>query len=388
MTTVLISGALANRYLNGGAAWTRLNWILGLRQLGFKVCFVEQIRRESCVDSRGACVTFELSENLKYFKTVTDQFDLGGSVALVCEGGRETYGLAYRDLLDRAESAAFLLNISGHLTLEAVMRRVKSKVYVDLDPGFTQFWHAAGNHGARLANHDYYYTVGENIGRATCSIPTCGIAWRPIRQPVVLKHWPVGPADDPTRFTTVASWRGAYGPVDHRSGRFGVKLHEFRKFLPLPQRVRASFEIALDIHAADENDRAQLTDHGWRLVDPRATVPDPTSFWRYVQASGAECSAAQGIYVETNSGWFSDRTVRYLAAGKPALVQDTGFTLNIPAGEGLVPFRTLDEAVQGAESILRDYDLHSRKARELAETYFDSDKVLGKLIDGIATSSI
>src|SRR5204862_5978638 len=165
---------------------------------------------------------------------------------------------------------------------------------------------------------------------------------------------------------------------------YGLKVHEFRKVFPLPGRVAgADFEIALDIHPADDRDSAALREHRWRLADPKAVAGTPDAFRRYVQESGAEFSVAQGIYAETNSGWFSDRTVRYLASGKPALVQDTGFGRHFPVGEGLVPFRTLDEAVAGAERILRDYPNHCRAARALAEDYFDSDKVLGKLLEDI-----
>jgi hypothetical protein len=148
----------------------------------------------------------------------------------------------------------------------------------------------------------------------------------------------------------------------------------------MPQRVQAAFEIALDIHPADDKDLHALREHGWKVVDPKVAVPDPVAFRQYVQASGAEFSVAQGIYVQTESGWFSDRTVRYLASGKPALVQDTGFSRTYPVGDGLIAFRTLEEAVAGAERIARGYDRHCRVARELAEAYFDSDKVLGHLI--------
>jgi hypothetical protein len=258
-------------------------------------------------------------------------------------------------------------------------------VFVDLDPGFTQFWYAAGNRATRLDDHDYYYTIGENVGCAECSIPTGGLPWRPIRQPVVLADWPVSPTNRYDRFTTVAAWRGPYGPVEHDGRTFGLKVHEFRKFVDLPARVPACFEIALDIHPADQRDRALLTDRGWRLVDPRTTVADPAAFRQYVQTSGAEFSTAQGIYVDTNSGWFSDRSVRYLAAGKPVLVQDTGFSRNYPVGEGLVSFRTLDEAVVGADRILRNYLDHARAARALAEEYFASDKVLGRFVDEITS---
>jgi hypothetical protein len=387
MRTVVVSGALANKYLKGGAVWTRLNWVLGLKKLGFHVVFVEQIDRGSCVDAAGAVTAFEDCVNLAYFKKVTEQFGLSRSAALVYENGQQVHGSSWSELLGVAEAADLLVNITGHLTADSLKGRFRRKVYIDLDPGYTQFWHAAGNAGARVEGHDYYFTVGENIGTPTCAIPTCGVHWRPVRQPVVLEEWPVCAEGRRDRFTTVASWRGPYGPVQQGDTTLGSKVHEFRKFLQLPEQVRGAFEIALDIHAADVKDLNLLRSHGWLVVDPTVVAPDPSAFRRYVQTSGAEFSVAQGIYVQTWSGWFSDRTVRYLAAGKPALVQDTGFSRNLPIGEGVVAFRTPEEAAAGAKRILCDYDRHCQAARSLAETYFDSDKVLGQLIEEVGVTT-
>jgi hypothetical protein len=166
--------------------------------------------------------------------------------------------------------------------------------------------------------------------------------------------------------------------------QFGLKAHEFRKFLALPARSAQAFEIALDVHPADRRDVDSLIADGWRIVDPNLVARDPLAFRRYVQESSAEFSVAQGIYVDTRSGWFSDRSVRYLASGKPVLVQDTGFGRTYPVGCGIVPFRTLDEAVRGAERINRDYAAHARAAREIAEGFFDSDKVLTALLQEVA----
>src|SRR5262249_44858849 len=156
----------------------------------------------------------------------------------------------------------------------------------------------------------------------------------------------------------VASWRGAYGPVQHNGKTYGLKVHEFRKFLDLPRRNGAKFEIALQIDPADKRDIDALVTTGWFLVDPKKMCGTPDAFRDYVASSGAEFSAAQSIYVDTHSGWFSDRTVRYLASGRPALVQDTGFSLHFPVGKGLLAFRNLEEAVAGAEAIERDYEQH------------------------------
>jgi hypothetical protein len=222
--------------------------------------------------------------------------------------------------------------------------------------------------------------VGENVGHPECDIPTCGLAWAPVRPPVVLEEWPVAAGGDQDRFTTVGAWRGAFGPVHHDGRTYSLKVHQFRKVIELPRRAAQRFEIALLIHPGDDRDREALEANGWAIVDPRTAVPGPLEFREYVQGSGAEFSVAQGIYVETNSAWFSDRTVRYLASGRPVLVQDTGFSAHLPTGDGLVAFADLDGAVTGAERIAADYAAHREAARALAESHFDSDVVLPRFL--------
>jgi hypothetical protein len=381
MPTVLVGGALANRYRNGGEAWVRLNWLLGLERLGCRVFFIEQIDPGTCMDDEGRPASFETSVNRRYFDEVMEEFGLAGSAALVCGEGPRTSGLDFAQLREIAEDADLLANVSGHLAIEALIKRIRRKAYVDLDPGFTQFWHSTGETGARLDGHDSYFTVGENIGSPDCPIPTLGLEWRPLPPPVVLEEWPSRASEAIERFTTVGAWRGAFGPVESDGRTFGLKVHEFRKVIELPKLVDLTFEIALDIHPADVKDREALLANGWKLVDPRREVPGPREYRRYLQQSGGEFSVAQGIYVETRSGWLSDRTVNYLASGKPALVQDTGFSSNYIVGEGLVPFRTLDEAARGAARIEADYETHSAAARGLATEHFDSDKVLTRFLD-------
>jgi hypothetical protein len=256
-------------------------------------------------------------------------------------------------------------------------------VYYDDDPGFTQFWHEAGSAGARLDGHDAYFTIGENIGLPECVIPAGGLGWRHTRPPVVLDDWPIATSPCFDRFTTVASWRGAYAPIQHGGRTYGLKVHEFRKFLEMPRRAAKPFEIALQIHPGDQKDLEALRAHGWRVVDPKKAAASPDLFRHYVQTSGAEFSVAQGIYVDTNSGWFSDRTVRYLASGRPALVQDTGFSRHVPTGKGLLAFRSLEEAIEGAERIVGDYRQHCLAARHLAEEHFDSDRLIRRLLEEI-----
>jgi hypothetical protein len=389
MALVIVSGALANKIRNGGGAWERMSWVTGLRQLGCDVYFVEQIAPETCVDAHGVAKNLADSVNRDWFRSVTEWFGIADRAALVCvaASGTESAGLPWSRLVEIASSADLLVNLSGHLTLEPLLARLRRKAYIDVDPGFTQFWHADPGTPFQVGGHDFYYTIGENIGAPDCPIPTGGIRWQPIRQPVVLKNWPVAAAQKLGRFTTIASWRGVFGPVQYDGRTYGLKVHEFRKCFTLPKLVAGSraagstFEIALDIGASDARDQGALRDGGWLITDPREVAGDPAAFHRYIQESWAEFSVAQGIYVDTNSGWFSDRTVRYLASGKPALVQETGFSRHIPTGRGVVTFRTLEEVVRGVESIAADYAAHCQAAREVAETHFDSDKILGCLLE-------
>jgi len=383
MKTAVVAGAIANKYLNGGAVWTRLNWALGMKKLGFDVFFLEQIDRDSSVDREGRATGFEECENLRYFRKIMREFGLGGSSALLYENGVEVDGMSSAEVDDLVGGADLILNITGHLQIPAMAKARGCRVYIDLDPGFTQYWHQAGLLNQQFSEHDFYFTIGEAIGSSGCPIPSGDISWRPTRQPVVLEQWPVSVAGEPDRFTTVASWRDPYGSLRHQGQTLGLKVHEFRKYIRLPEYVPQVCEIALDIHPDEHKDLDLLRRHGWVIKDPAKKVPDPGRFRSYVQQSGAEFSVAKGIYVQTNSGWFSDRTVRYLASGKPALVQDTGFSSVYPAGMGLVAFGNIEQAIAGARSISGDYTGHCRAARQLAEKWFDSDKVLGALAEQV-----
>jgi hypothetical protein len=345
MTSVAVAGALAAKAGNGGETWVRLSYALGLRRLGCDVRLVEEVD--------GAT-----PQALDHARAVAAAF-----------------GLDYTPANGADEGGDLLVNISGNLRSPVLRRRFRRTAFVDVDPGFTQFWHEHGL--APIDSHDAYFTISANVGWRGCAIPTCGLEWRRTRPPVVLDEWPVvdGGFD---RFTTVATWRSSFGSIPP----YGLKHHEWRKFLDLPGRTGLPFEAALRIDPADEADRVALERQGWRLVAPQV-ASDPADFRRYVQTSGAEFSVAQGIYVETKSGWFSDRSVRYLASGRPVLIEDTGFGETLPIGEGLLAFRTLEDAALGARALAEDYERHARTARRLAEEFFDSDQVLRLLLEDV-----
>jgi len=365
MARILVSGALANKPRSGGEAWVRMSWVRGLRRLGHEVCFVEQIERAEPVNVETFRVAVALAPDCP--------------VALIC-GDRSEVGLTLEEIVEWARGADLLVNISGHLEVEAILEGPRRRAYVDVDPGFTQIWAEEGA-AARLESHDTFFTVGENIGAPECSIPTAGRKWLPLPPPVTLEDWPVVPVPRDARFTTVATWRSPLGTLEYNGKTFEGKHHQWRRLIHLPRRVDQEFEIALRIDPDDEPDEIALEANGWRLVDPVAVAGDLLAFRAYVQGSAAELSVAHPVYVDTASGWVSDRTVRYLASGRPALVQDTGIGERYPVGEGLLTFRTPDEAVTAAEAIAADYDAHARAARALAEAHFDSARVLGRFLE-------
>lgn len=364
----MVAGAVANKPLSGGEAWVRMSWALGLRRLGYEVFFVEQL--EGAMDTE---------ESRAYFAEVVADHGLAKHAALVVGDGPETKGISWEELLEAASRTELLVNISGHLKLAPLLERVHRKAYVDIDPGYTQIWHAS--HVAPIEDHDLYFTIAENIGEPGCDLPTAGIEWLATRQPTVLDDWPASPPAGDRRFTTIATWRTPFGRLEHDGRTYGMKLDEFRKIAELPRRSGQRFELALDIHPAEKADIELLENNEWELADAHRVARGPDGFRRYVQGSGAECSVAQGVYVETNSGWFSDRSVRYLASGRPVLVQETGFSSRLPVGEGLFAFRTVDEAVEGAHAIADDYERHSVAARRVAAECFDSDTILTRFLE-------
>jgi hypothetical protein len=257
-------------------------------------------------------------------------------------------------------------------------------VFLDIDPGYPQMWYELDLANV-LAGHDAFVTLGERINRADCGIPSCGIEWITVPPPVDIEQWPTTAGG--RAFTTVGTWRNPYGMVTYKGRTFGSRVHEFRNFIELPRLVDAEFQLALDIDRAETDDLRALETSGWHLVNPAEVAATPTDYRHYIQHSGAEFCVAQNMYVATRSGWLSDRSVCYLASGKPVLAQDTGFSQNYPVGEGLIPFSTLEEAAAGVDDIQRNYERHSAAARALAEQYFAADAVVPRMLAAIGPSA-
>lgn len=375
--TVVVAGALAQMPGHGGLSWVFLQYLLGFKQLGWNVLFLDQVDPAMCVDAAGERCAIEDSANLAYFDGVMTHFGLRGDYSL--SYGQDTrIGLSREQVEGRARDAALLINIMGVLRDPDILALPQQRVFLDIDPGFGQMWRELGL-ADPFAGHDAFVTIGENIYEPGCGVPTCGLEWITTPQPVVLDYWPVSTTASDT-FTTVASWRGLYGPIQYRGKTYGLRVHEFRKFIEMPRRAAKPFRVALDIDPADARDLALLDDNGWVLDEPRTVAGDPLSYQRFIAESGAEFAVAKNLYVETASGWLSDRTLCYLASGKPAVVQDTGLRDLYPTGEGLLTFSTMDEAIAATDAIAADPARHGRAARGLAEAYFDSGKVLPRLL--------
>jgi hypothetical protein len=272
------------------------------------------------------------------------------------------------------------------LTDPELIGPIPRRVYLDLDPGFVQLWHAVQGIDMRFAGHTHFVTIGLAIGHADCSVPTCGLPWITTPQPIVLEHWPVAGAVTRDAFTTIGNWRG-YGSVEHGGVSYGQKAHSLRPLIELPLLTPQRFELALGIHSDETNDLAALAANGWILLDPAEVAGTPDRYRRFVQESKAEFGIAKSGYVASRCGWFSDRSLCYLASGRPVLAQDTGFGRWLPVGEGVLSFSTLDEAVAGADAIAADYPRHAGAARRIAEQFFDSDIVLSRLLDRIGAAS-
>ncbi|MFW5904607.1 MAG: hypothetical protein ACOCUZ_00175, partial [bacterium] len=335
---VVVSGMVAGTPGHGGASWAVLQYVLGLRRMGHDVLLVEPV---PCVDAPGSGEDPPDRQVVEYFRELVERFSLRGRAALVHEGQRDSVGMPFAGVLEFCRGADLLLNLSGFLKEPELLEGIRRRVYVDLDPAFTQLWQEVEGIDMGFSGHHDFLTVGLSLGRRGCPVPTCGITWLPTLPPVVLDEWqPVSSLRSST-FTTVANWRG-YGSVEHDGVHYGQKAHAMRKLLPLPHRSRADFELALAIDPGEAADLQALRAHGWRLADPGEAAGTPDRYARFVKGSFAEFGVAKTGYVHSRCGWFSDRSACYLAAGRPVLAQETGFERHLPVGEGLLSFRDVD----------------------------------------------
>jgi hypothetical protein len=398
---IIVTGLIAQHRLLGGVAWGVLNYVLGLVRLGYEVYYVEDsgqwpYNMDGGPDGRD-WIARDCSPNVAHLAAVMSRFGLEDRWAYRFPIEPRWYGLSDARRSELLATADLLLNVSGTLEEPDRYRQIPRLVYIDTDPVFTQIEVSRGETGlkGRVDAHDVHFSFGECLSEP---VPETGHRWQPTRTP------------DPPRaaLTTVMNWT-SYEPLVHDGRTYGQKDAEFVRFLELPERVAPTvLEVALPRlhHAKWAAGRAGLpaavrellernpawtpsellAHHGWRVVDALEIGADFEQYRRYVQQSKAEWSIAKNGYVQGRSGWFSNRSATYLAAGRPVVVQDTGFTPVLPTGEGILVFRSPEEAAAGIRAVETDYTRHSRAARELAAEFFDSDKVLEDLIARATTT--
>jgi hypothetical protein len=368
---ILVSGMLAGNPHQGGASSAALQYVLGLERLGHEVAFVEPIAADRAVEAK------------PYFRRVLAEAGLSRAT-LVVRGSESPVAWVSDEVRAWSMRADVLLNLGGMLIEESLFESVPLRIYLDLDPAFTQLWHATGI-DMRFADHTHFATMGQAVGHETCSVPACGIDWIPTFPPVVLDRWPVADAIEHDALTTVGNWR-SYGSIEHDGVFYGQKVHSLRNLIELPSRTDERLALALAIDPAELPDLVELARHKWQLLDPVLVAGTPATYAEFIRGSKAEFGLAKLGYVSSRCGWFSDRSACYLASGRPVVAQDTGFGPFIETGEGLMAFTTTDDAVSAIEELRRDYRRHARAARAIAEKHFDSDRVLVKLLERVGAA--
>jgi len=370
---IICSGYIV-RYPLGGKTWHELQYLLGLQSLGHKVTYVEHYGwADSCYDPARNVMTGNPSYGIEYVKSLLRPYGLDNHWCYIAEDGR-FHGMSRKRLAQLCRDCDIYINQSN-VNWFPELEECRLRVLVDTDPVFTQI----GAHGFGGLNSRYHclFTYGENVHQSGSDMPTGGVRWLPTRPPVVLNQWRVEPGNRGAPFTTVMNW-SPLGDLEHEGRVYGMKERGFEPFFSLPRERGQLMEIAVKVPTPV---RTRLIDGGWRLASPVEVTRDPWTYQHYLRASRAEFSVAKHGYVTTRCGWFSERSASYLASGRPTVIEDTGFTAWLPSGLGVIPFNAYGDAVAGIDDINTRYNLHCRTAREIAEEYFDSRKVLSSLID-------
>jgi hypothetical protein len=393
---IIVTGLIAQHPMLGGVAWDYVQYILGLVRLGHDAFYIEDTGEWPYVwDPAENRVAANCHLNVRHLAAVMERFGLGERWAYRYVRTGEWFGLSDHRRTEVMATADLVLNISGTLARPRKYLAASRLAYIDSDPVFTQVRLALRERklSAWVGAHDVYFSFGENFSDL---IPRTGHDWWPTRQPIVLSEWRPG-APRRSAFTTVMTW-ASEPPLVYAGRYFGQKSVQFSKYLGLPHRVRtATLEIALGDHEHPERQSAQdalhgrsgrsrparetLSDAGWRVVSAADACSDVDNYRAYIEESLGEWSVAKHGYVAGQPGWFSCRSACYLAAGKPVIVENTGFDRVLPIGEGILPFHTVEEAAAAIEEVNTNYARHAAAARDIAVTWFDSANVLTALIE-------
>ena len=384
---IIVTG-LIGQYAFGGVTWDYIQYALGFRALGHDVWYLEDTGTWA-YDPVKMEPSADCSHNTAYLGRVMVKFGMGDRW-IYRNGADETY----HGVTNPAEaqkiiaSADVLANVSGACWLRPETAAIPLKLFLDGDPMFTQIGLANdpdSEYAKRVASHERHFSFGLNIGQKDCEVPTAGLHWRPTVQPIALDYWnPASPA--PTMphiadgaWTTVMNW-ASYAPKDFQGKKYGQKDIEFERFLDLPQISDEKFVLAMGQGVGNKRPTEMLESKGWQIIEPDTYLPDYTTYHEFLSRSKGEWSIAKNGYVTSRSGWFSCRSACYLAAGKPVVVQDTGWSDHLPSGDGAIAFHTPEEAAKALDLINKNYNHHSVAARAYAQTHFDAARVCEDLI--------
>jgi hypothetical protein len=381
---VVVWGLLAS-YPFGGMTWQALHYVEGLRRLGYDVWYVED-SPTSVLNPRSLWRTTEYEENLEYLARqmeaigLTDRWIFRAPVqGGACYGARDAKGLAslYRE-------ADAVLNVCGAHYLREDHAGISCLIYLQTDPFVDQVRVAEDDTWliGQFDAHTHLFTYGENLGAPDCLVPVLRYKWNPTRPPVVLDWWTTG-TTPPARatLTTISTWKNLGKDVSWQGQTYHWRKDlEFRKFIDLPKWARLPIELSLE--GIPTEDAAEMRSHGWGIRSAR-DLTDPAAYHTYICSSAGEFTVAKDQYVRTRSGWFSDRSVCYLAAGRPVVTQETGFSKFIPTGEGLFSFSSMEEASEAINKIAGDYERHSKAALDIAHEYFSVERVLAAMLTRI-----
>jgi hypothetical protein len=381
---IIVVLGLLGQFPLAGIAWQLIHHLVGLQQLGFDVFYVEETGAVP-YDPRTKNLANDCSYSLRFINETLRPYGLADAWAYREGLANQWHGMSalrVRELFDRA---VCVINLCGASHPETLTYRPKGKfIYLETDPVLYQVRLAQSDAAALrfLGGHDAHATYGENLGEPDCPIPLTHFHWKKTRPPVVLDLWPLRTDVACQRFTTIATWHNRGKDLHFAGETYHWSKHlNFLSVADLPRRTGQELELGVEID--DQSALEAFQRYGWRLTNPFVVSRDMRCYQEYIRASRGEFTVSKDVVVRTKSGWFSDRSVCYLASGKPVVTQETGFSKFIPTGRGLFSFSTVDEACYALETINRDYMTQARAAREIARAYFDAKKVFAKLLQDV-----
>lgn len=369
------------RYPMAGVGWQALQYLLGLHRLGYEVFYAEDSGAPPYSPAL-LTVTDDCTPNVEFVRRAMERIGLADRWVYWDLESKTYHGLGREALFELYRTSASIWNLCGATRLRDEHHQGARLVYVETDPVVEQLRIAKGDADARsiAEEHDVLFTYGENLGAADCPVPLSGLAWHPTRPPVVCDLWEGSTVFEPLHFSTIATWENKGKDVEFGGEIYRWSKHlNFLHYLPVPKRSGAEFEVA--IQPPGEREATLLRENGWRTVEPLAVSSDLGAYVRFVRDSRGEFTVAKDVYVRPRSGWFSDRSVCYLAAGRPVITQATGFEKLIPTGRGLLAFTDLDEACAAVAAVERDYPAHCAAARRVATEHFAAENVLARMLE-------